>query len=163
MAKKKDLTAKQVAALAVLTLGQTQAQAAKEAGVGTTTMTTWMKDETFRKELRLYMERMREQMEARVIFGASEGMAGLQQAARDKDPDRSLKASIAMVNAGVKIGTRYKQLAVEGYVPPPVPMIVFPEGGYHPIFNPAQLPDVIDVTPKEIDGDTADDTGDSDA
>jgi hypothetical protein len=161
--KKTDLTPKQVKALAVLSLGQTQAAAAKEAGVTQNTLTLWMKDEEFRDELRLLMERMRNQFESRVMLAANDGMAVIQQAMRSEDPEMAFKAANSSVAAGVRLVSRYKQLQVEGYVPPPAPMIVIPEGAHHPIFNPAQLPDVIDVTPKETDGDDADDTGDSDS
>lgn len=157
MEKKKKLNPKQVMALNVLALGQSQLQAAKEAKVNNNTLTVWMKDEMFRDELRLLMERMRQQFESRVMIAANDGMSVIQKAIRNKDEDRALRAANSAVNAGVRIATRYKELQVEGYVAPLAPMIVFAEGTADPIFNPTKLPEhtveVIDVTAEEIDGD----------
>jgi hypothetical protein len=162
MDKKKELTPKQVRALSVLSLGQSQVQAAKEAKVNQNTLTVWMKDEKFRDELRLLMERMRQQFESRVMIAANDGMAVIQKAMRNKDEDLKLRAANSAVNAGVRIATRYKELQVEGYVAPLAPMIVFADGQADPIFNPTKIPahslgpGVIDTTAEEIDGDGGD-------
>lgn len=156
---KKKLTPKQITALDMLSIGQSQALAAKEAKVNQNTLTVWMKNEVFREELRLLMERRRQQFESRVMLSANDGVAVIQRAMSSKDEDRALRAANSAVNAGVRIATRYKELQVEGYVAPPAPMIVFQAGAPHPIFNPTTIPqqsleaEVISTTAEEIDGD----------
>jgi hypothetical protein len=154
---KKDLSPKQVKALLVLSVGQSQERAAKEAGVQTKTVNLWLKEERFREELRLTMERMRHQFESRVMSVANNAMVVVQELLTHKEPLLRLKGAQLALNSATRLSTRYKELQVEGYVPPPAPMIVITDGMKDPIFNPStptkQLEAVIDAEAKEIDGD----------
>lgn len=156
MAKSKDLSPKQVKALMVLSVGQSQLKAAQEAGVQEKTVNLWMKNDTFRDELRLTMERMRQQFESRVMSVANNAMVVVQELLTHKEPLFRLKGAQLALNSATRLSTRYKELQVEGYVPPPAPMIVIADGSKHPIFNPATLPKqlqaVIDVEATETDG-----------
>ena len=125
--KREELTPKQITALTVLSLGQSHKEAAKEAGVNNNTITLWMKDETFRNELRLYMERRRQQFESRVMQVANNAMVVVQELLTDKNQDVRAKGAQLALNAAVRLSTRYKELQVEGYVPPQ-PLVVFPPG-----------------------------------
>jgi hypothetical protein len=85
-----------------------------------------LKDDTFLEEKRLAMERMRHQFESRVMLVANNAMSIVQEAMQAKDMETRLKGANLALNAAVRLSTRYKELQVEGYVPPPAPMIVLP-------------------------------------
>jgi transposase-like protein len=155
--KRETLSAKQHQAIAELTGGQTQEKAAQLVGVNKNTLSKWMNDELFMREVRLVSERARMQFESRLNVAANDGLAVMQKAMRSDDGNRALKAAVAAVNAEVKVGERYKKLQVEGFIAP-APMIVIAPGEPHPIFNPQPLPqaDVIDTTAEELDGDSGD-------
>lgn len=159
MAKKpnKDLTPKQVKALMALSVGKTQAEAASLSHVQGNTIRTWMKDETFREELRLTMERMRQQFESRVMLVANNAMSVVQKMLSDKDKDIQAKGANLALNAAVRLSTRYKELQVEGYVPPPAPMIILPSDTKMPwqqkaLPPPPPMPEeIVEVEPIEVD------------
>lgn len=140
MAKKKDLTAKQTKALMALSVGKSQVEASKLANVREGTMRGWMKDETFREELKMTMERMRGQFEARIMQVANNAAVVVQGMLTDQNAEIRAKGATLALNAAVRLSTRYKELQVEGYVPPPRPMIIFPDGTKPPWMNKALPP-----------------------
>lgn len=162
MATKKELSPKQHKALAILVAGQTQEAAAKAANVANATMREWMRDNLFRDELRLALERMRQTFEARVMGLANNAAVVVQDMiADDSDKERQLEGAKLAFNSAVRLSNRYKELQVEGYVAPAQPLVVFPSGTKFPWQNRIELPQAqlegpIDVEAKEIeDGDDA--------
>jgi hypothetical protein len=154
MAKKKDLSAKQHAALALLVAGQTQEAAAVAAHVRPQTLQEWMRDNTFRDELRLAMERTRQIFESRVLGLANNAAVVVQEMiADDKDKERQLEGVKVAFNAAVRLSNRYKELQVEGYVAPAQPLVVFPAGTKFPWQGSLSLPpqQVIDVDSEPVD------------
>jgi len=65
-------------------------------------------------------------------------------------PDMATKAQGVKlsIQSATRLASRYRELQVEGYVPPPVPMIVFPEGS-KPAWMNKQLPPAPDP-PKDL-------------
>lgn len=157
---KKDLSPKQVTALSLLVAGQTQEAAAVAAHVKIKTIQEWMKDATFRDELRLALERMRQTFEARVMGLANNAAVVVGEMLEDRDDkERQLEGAKIAFNAAVRLSNRYKELQVEGYVAPAQPLVVFPVGTRFPWQGdvPAQLPPPIDVESTVIDeGDEGD-------
>jgi hypothetical protein len=158
MAKKKELTAKQHKAIAALSVGKSQADASKLAQVRAATMREWMKDDGFREELRQTMERMRGQFESRIMQVANNAAVVVQQMLVDPSMDVRAKGATLALNAAVRLSTRYKELQMEGYVPPPRPFIIFPEGTQQPwmakaLPEPPEPPKdmVIDAEAIEVD------------
>lgn len=168
MATKKTLSAKQITALALLVQGHTQDEAAKAASVKAATLRDWMREETFRDELRLALERMRQTFEARVMGLANNSavvLAGM--IADDTNKERQLEGVKLAFNSAVRLSNRYKELQVEGYVAPAQPLVVFPAGTRFPWQSRMELPplpleipegSVIDVESEVVD-DQADDSG----
>jgi hypothetical protein len=151
MAKKKDLSAKQVKALSLLAAGKTQEQAALAANVKQHTLTEWMRDNVFRDELRLALERMRQTFEARVMGLANNAAVVVSEMLEDSsNQDRQLEGAKIAFNAAVRLSNRYKELQVEGYVAPAQPLVVFPAGTKFPWANQDSLP-AIDVVAQVID------------
>lgn len=149
MAKRKDLSAKQTKALALLVAGQTQEAAALAAQVKPKTLQEWMRDNTFRDELRLALERMRQTFESRVIGLANNAAVVLDEMIKNgNEKDRQLEGVKIAFNSAVRLSGRYKELQVEGYVAPAQPLVVFPAGTKFPWQN--ELP-AIDVVAQVID------------
>jgi hypothetical protein len=122
-----------------------------------------MKEHEFREELRLAMERMRHQFESRIVGLANNAAVVVQEAMESKDLETRMDAAKTAINAAVRMATRYKELQVEGYVPPPQPMIILPPGSRMPWENapvPTSLP--IDVEATEITGEAETDEPGSD-
>jgi hypothetical protein len=162
MAKKK-LTPRQERAVMVLAVGQKNETAAQAAGVGVRSVQKWMKDPTFREELRQTMERMRQVFEGRVMQLANNAAVVVQEMLQDHDPNRRAEGAKLALNAAVRLSTRYKELQMEGYVPPPQPMIVLPPGSRMPWENTptAALPEAVEVEATIVgDGTESDDSGD---
>lgn len=155
--KQKELSPRQHKAIMALAVGKTQADAAKLAHCRSDTMRTWMKDETFRDELRETMERMRHQFESRIMQVANNASIVVQQMLVHPDMEIKAKGATLALNAAVRLSTRYKELQVEGFVPQPPPLIVLPEGTKAPWMNkalpapPPQPDDVIDAEAIEVD------------
>jgi hypothetical protein len=144
---KKNLSAKQVAALSLLVGGQTQDQVAATVGTKANTIRDWLKDPTFREELRLAQERMRQIFEARVMGLANNAAVVLGEMIADtEDRDRQLEGVKLAFNSAVRLSNRYKELQVEGYVAPAQPLVVFPAGTRFPWQNRLEAP----VIPLEI-------------
>lgn len=156
---KKELNQKQYKALALLVAGQTHEQAAAEAGVTTKRVRDWLRDSRFSEELRLAMERMRQTFESRVMGLANNAAVVVQDMLTDeKDKTRQLEGAKLAFNAAVRLSTRYKELQVEGYVPPAQPLIVFPQGTkfswQKTIETPAlplEIPETIDIEAEEVE------------
>ena len=157
--KKKDkdeLTPRQIQGLSALSVGSTQGDAAKAAKVNVETVRGWMKEDVFRTELRLSMERFRQQFESRMLLVANNATIVVQKMLNDKSIDIQAKGATLALNAAVRLSTRYKELQVEGYIPPPVPMIMLPVGTVQPWANQKALPapvnpeDIVDVTPTKV-------------
>lgn len=135
----------------VLATGQKNETAAAAAGVGIRSVQKWMKDPTFREELRQTMERMRQVFEGRVMQLANNAAVVVQEMLTHPDMDRRAEGAKLALNAAVRLSTRYKELQMEGYVPPPQPMIVLPPGSRMPWENavrtalPEATPDTIDA------------------
>ena len=148
---KKDLSVKQHKALALLVAGQTQEAAAAAAGVRQKTMIEWMRDNVFRDELRLALERMRQTFEARVMGLANNAAVVVgDMIADDGDKDRQLEGAKLAFNAAVRLSNRYKELQIEGYVAPAQPLVVFPPGTQFPWQGQLSLPaQIIDVESTE--------------
>ncbi len=150
---KKDLTPKQLTALAMLVSGQSQETAADAAHVKPHTLRAWMKDSYFMDELRLAMERMRQTFEARVMGIANNAAVVVADMISDTDDkDRQLEGAKIAFNAAVRLSNRYKELQVEGYVAPAQPLVVFPAGTKFPWQNKIEAP----VVPLEIPADIID-------
>jgi DNA-binding CsgD family transcriptional regulator len=162
--KRTDISPKQSKALALLAVGQSQAQAAQGAGVNHNTVTNWMRDEKFRAELRLMMERTRQQFESRVMQVANNAMVVVQELLKDGDKGIRAKGANLALNAAVRLSTRYRELQVEGAVQP-TPLVIFPDGTRLPwaqkalaapehtqLSDPDDDGDIVDVEAKEIDG-----------
>ena len=126
MAKKSNITPKQMKALMVLSVGRSQAEAATAAGVSAKTVAVWMKDEDFLDERRLMMERMRHQFESRVMQVANNAMVVVQDMLSDSSKDIRAKGATLALNAAVRLTTRYKELREEGFIAPSNPMIILP-------------------------------------
>jgi len=161
---KKGLTPKQNRALLVLAAGQTQEAAAQAAGVRRQRVQVWMKEHEFREELRLSMERLRHQFESRIVGLANNAAVVVQEAMEHPDLATRMEAAKTAINAAVRMATRYKELQVEGYVPPPTPMIMLPPGSKMPWENAAvsvttPLPETIDVEATEIPEEPTDEPG----
>lgn len=164
---KKDLSAKQQYALALLVAGQTQEAVAHTVKVKPEKLRLWLKDATFRDELRLALERMRQTFEARMMGLANNSASVLQEVlADDSDRDRQLEGVKVVINAAVRLANRYKELQVEGYVAPAQPLVVFPVGTRFPWqrgeITPPPVPleieagDVVDAEVTEESDDQAD-------
>lgn len=136
---KKTVTPKQIKALVILATGGSNEKAAVAASVTPATIRNWTRDETFSEELRLTMERTRHQFESRVMQVANNAMVVVQDAMSSPSAEVRLKGANLALNAAVRLSTRYKELQVEGYVPPPTPMIVFPAGTKQPWANTKML------------------------
>jgi hypothetical protein len=144
--KAKYLSSKQTQALALLVTGQTQEAAAKAVHVTTKTMQDWMRDNRFRDELRLALERMRQTFESRVMGLANNAAVVVQEMIADgADKERQLEATKIAFNAAVRLSNRYKELQVEGYVAPAQPLVVFPVGTRFPWQAPLLPAQVIDT------------------
>jgi hypothetical protein len=151
MAKKADLSAKQTKALALLVAGQSQEAAALAANVRPKTLQEWMRDNVFRDELRLALERMRQTFEARVMGLANNAAVVVDEMIKDgSNKDRQLEGAKLAFNSAVRLSNRYKELQVEGYVAPAQPLVVFPAGTKFPWQNNA-IEAAIDVTAQIID------------
>ena len=154
---KKDLSSKQCKALALLVAGQSETAAAAAASVKTTTLKEWMRDNVFRDELRLALERMRQTFEARVIGLANNAAVVVGEMISGEDKDRQLEGAKIAFNAAVRLSNRYKELQVEGYVAPAQPLVVFPAGTKFPwqgnIELPSQIIDVESEVVEEAEGD----------
>jgi len=150
---KKDLSVKQHKALALLVAGQTQEAAAAAAGVRQKTMIEWMRDNVFRDELRLALERMRQTFEARVMGLANNAAVVVGDMIADEgDKDRQLEGAKLAFNAAVRLSNRYKELQIEGYVAPAQPLVVFPPGTQFPWQGQLSLPaQIIDVDSTEVE------------
>jgi len=150
---KKDLSAKQLTALGLLVKGHSQEEAALAAKVRQTTIRDWMKEESFRDELRLALERMRQTFEARVMGLANNSAVVLaEMIADDTNKERQLEGVKLAFNSAVRLSNRYKELQVEGFVAPAQPLVVFPVGTRFPWQNRMTLPAV----PLEIPADVID-------
>ena len=150
---KKDLSAKQLTALGLLVKGHSQEEAAVAAKVRQSTVREWMKEATFRDELRLALERMRQTFEARVMGLANNSAVVLaEMIADDTNKERQLEGVKLAFNSAVRLSNRYKELQVEGFVAPAQPLVVFPVGTRFPWQNRMTLPDV----PLEIPADVID-------
>jgi hypothetical protein len=160
--KDEELTPRQVKALCVLIAGQTQERAAAAANVTQKTMIGWLKDDHFRNELRLSMERLRQQFESRVMSVANNSLVVVQELLSDPDKEMRAKGASLALNAAVRLSTRYKELQIEGVTKPP-PLVVFPASTKLPWAQKAlaapehtvikEEEEVIDVEAQEIDGD----------
>lgn len=165
---KKDLSPKQLTALALLVKGHTQDEVASVVKVKPVTIREWLKGETFSEELRLALERMRQTFEARVMGLANNSavvLAGM--IADDTNKERQLEGVKLAFNSAVRLSNRYKELQVEGYVAPAQPLVVFPVGTRFPWQSRMELPpapleipegEVLDVEAEVVD-DQADDSG----
>jgi hypothetical protein len=154
------LTARQQRAVMVLATGATNEQAASLAGVGNGTITKWMHEEDFRQELSRAMERMRQIFESRMIGLASNAARIVQELMDNQDIDRRTEGAKLALNAAVRLVGRYKELQVDGFIPPNVPLVIFPENARMPWTAPAltsgEAPidvegDVVESTEPEID------------
>lgn len=165
--KTKNLSAKQLTALALLVKGHTQDEVASVVKVKPVTIREWLRNETFGDELRLALERMRQTFEARVMGLANNSavvLAGM--IADDTNKERQLEGVKLAFNSAVRLSNRYKELQVEGYVAPAQPLVVFPAGTRFPWQSRMELPplpleipegEVIDVESEVVD-DQADDS-----
>lgn len=164
---KKDLSSKQQQALALLVAGQTQETVAHAVKVRPQTVREWLREATFRDELRLALERMRQTFEARMMGLANNSAAVLQEVLADtNDKERQLEGVKVVINAAVRLANRYKELQVEGFVAPAQPLVVFPAGTRFPwqrgemVQPPVPLEieggDVIDAEATEVSDDPAD-------
>jgi len=121
-----DLSPKQHRAIMLLASGATNDQVAVAVGVKIVTVRVWLRNEFFRTEVRRAMERVRQIFESRMMNLASNAAVVVDKMISDKDPDRQSEGAKLALNAAVRLSGRYKELQVEGYVPPP--MFVLPEG-----------------------------------
>lgn len=152
MGKRKELTAKQTKALALLVSGATQEAAAVAAQVRYKTLQDWMRDNTFRDELRLALERMRQTFESRVMGLANNAAVVVGEMIEDgTDKDRQLEGAKLAFNAAVRLSNRYKELQVEGYVAPAQPLVVFPVGTKFPWQGDGAILPAINVEATVID------------
>ena len=157
MAKKEALSPRQQKAIMALAVGRSQADAAKLAQCRAATLRDWMKNNSFRDELRETMERMRQQFESRIMQVANNAAVVVQQMLTDPNMDVRAKGATLALNAAVRLSTRYRELQVEGFVPVPPPLIVFPDGTRQPWMNKALPPppsrpdDVIEAEAIEVD------------
>ncbi len=169
MATKKNLSSKQLTALALLVQGHSQEEAASVAKVQPKTIREWLREATFRDELRLALERMRQTFEARVMGLANNSAVVLaEMIADDSNKERQLEGVKLAFNSAVRLSNRYKELQVEGYVAPAQPLVVFPAGTRFPWQSRMALPavpleipegDTIDAEVTEESDDQADDSG----
>jgi len=121
------LSPKQHRAIMLLASGATNDQVAVGVGVKLGTVRVWLRNEFFRTEVRRAMERVRQIFESRMMSLASNAAVVVDKMISDnKDPDRQSEGAKLALNAAVRLSNRYKELQVEGYVPPP--MFVLPEG-----------------------------------
>jgi len=171
MAKvKTKLKPKQVQAVGLLISGQTEEQVSANVGVSRTTLTGWLRDNTFADELRLANERLRQMFESRVMGLANNAAVVVGEMIEDKqDKERQLEGAKLAFNAAVRLANRYKELQVEGIVAPAQPLVVFPVGTKFPWQNklaatkPLEIPEstddelsdgeVIDVEAVDVSGD----------
>ena len=155
------LSSKQLSALAVIVGGGTNQQAAEAVGVAPGRISVWLRDETFRDELKRALEKMWQTFESRIAMVGNRGTSIIDTAMSSDDPDTKLAAAKIGVNAAVRMASRYKTLQIEGFVPPPVPLVIFPEGTRMPWAAPA-LPvtaqEPIDTEAEIVDDDTDIDT-----
>lgn len=159
--KRKDLSAKQYKALAVMGAGGSQDAAALAAKVPQAKMVLWMRDARFRDELRLLTERVRQTFESRV-FALANNSAGIvgEMIADNTDKNRQLEGVKLAFNSAVRLANRYKELQVEGVIAPAQPLVVFPVGTKFPWQNkialppvPLEIPETIDVDAEVVDSD----------
>lgn len=168
----KKLTSKQTRAIAIISTGHTIEHAASLVGVKPNAISQWMHNQLFREELDLTMERIRKTFESRVFSLANNSAPIIQKAMEATrfeimdgkrvevpDMDRRLEGAKIAMGAAVRLANRYKELQVEGFAPPPQPLVVFPEGTIMPWQNiQGQLPaQVIDVEAENGEGDPAGD------
>jgi hypothetical protein len=144
-ATSKDLVPRQHKAIAALLAGHNTEGAAAAAEVKPATIRAWMKEGDFREELRLGQERVRQAFESRLMIGAQKGLGVVYKAMDHPNLDTQLEASKIMISSAVRIANRYKELQVEGYIAPAVPLVIFPVGTKLPWAN-KQLPPAIPVT-----------------
>jgi len=110
----------------LLASGVTNDQAAVAVGVTPSTIRSWLYREDFRLEVRRAMERVRQIFESRMMNLASNAAVVVDKMIADKNPDRQTEGAKLALNAAVRLSGRYKELQVEGYVPPP--MFLLPAG-----------------------------------
>lgn len=132
MAKRADLDPQQQRALVALLAGASNEEAAQVAGVSVSRVGVWRKAEGFQAELRRTMERIRQECEANLLIRLRKSMKTIDdmQAAvlSDGSPDMEMRAEAAkmILTCGTRMISRYKELHVEGYMPPP--MFIMPAG-----------------------------------
>ncbi len=135
------------------------AVAANKAGVSTTTIHEWMRNEKFNEEYRLAMERQRSMFESAVIAIAAKGNKVIYEMMDSPDPEMKLEAAKISVNSAVRMVTRYKELQVQGFIAPVQPLVIFPAETKLPWAAKAELPMLPDVPTDiiEVEGMPVDD------
>jgi len=134
--KRPDLNPKQQLAMSALVAGATNEEAAQIAGVTVTRVRAWKRADNFAVELRRTMERFRQECEANILIRVRRSMATIDQMQEAVLPDgnggtrpdmemRALAAKL-ILGSGTRMISRYKELHVEGYSPPP--LFVLPAG-----------------------------------
>lgn len=112
--------------MALLATGASNERCAMAIGVRPMTISAWMKREDFRMEVRRAMERMRQIFEGRIMGLAANAAVVVERMITSQDMDIQAAGAKLALNSAVRLANRYKELQVEGYVPPPV--FVLPEG-----------------------------------
>lgn len=138
----------------LLATGVSNDQAAAAAGVSANTIRKWMHNEAFRAELRDVMERARQIFESRIMALATNAAVVIQKLMASQDLAQQTEGAKMALNAAVRLVARYKELQVDGYIPPSVPLVVFPEGTKMPWASGPALPPgpaPIDVESKVVD------------
>lgn len=148
------LTPRQQKAVMLLATGVSNEQAAIAVGVSAGLVSKWLRNEAFRNELRDAMERMRQIFEGRIMSLAANAATVIQKLMADPSLDRQTEGAKMALGAAVRLVARYKELQVEGYVPPPVPLVVFPEGTKMPWAQPS-LPATIAI---DVEAEVVDDS-----
>ena len=120
------LSPKQLKAVGLLATGASNERCAMVIGVRPTTIASWMKHDPFRSEVRRAMERMRQIFEGRIMGLAANAAVVVERMLTSNDMDVQADGAKLALNAAVRLANRYKELQVEGYVPPPI--FVLPEG-----------------------------------
>ncbi len=143
------LSAKQRKAVELLATGTSNTRCAMVIGVKPGTISGWMRQDKFRAEIRLMMERTREIFEARIIGLASDSAVVVQRALSSDDIDLQMAGARLALNAAVRLANRYKELQVQGYVPPP--LFVLPEGSRISTVRVAPTPP-LSMPPRIVEG-----------
>lgn len=124
-----NLTPRQTRAVMLIAAGQSNEGTAIAIGVAERTVNAWMRQDAFKDELKAAMERWRQMFEGRIFGLAANACVIVENMMRPDAPaDVRAEGARLAINAAVKLVTRYKELQVEGFVPPP--MFVLPAGSH---------------------------------